>query len=408
VTLLGICRMWLPAEAWWVAILQSGAMAGIAGGLADWFAVTAIFRGWPGRRRWALPSTNILIRRRRQIEEALLNLLTARVLGKEALREYFQQEPPLGLLLRGLRKPGTGAQRILGHLLLNLARHVPVTEIAGNLAGLFQPDRLPAGMVGQVARLLRYLAREDRLDRLVQWFLIHLRTLCLQPAMRTLVASALHETLTAYRQRGFFKGMAVWFAQKQLLSDLDQTAGEILEAVAREVSNARHDVSGSAGVQVRRRAVRWLVTELESLADDEARLEEYVGRLTAHLADPGTLSPQLEDLLRGLLAQVADESTGVAERAAGQILAWLEESPRGGALEREIGNALPEWIHRADLRAQFRRTLERYGNDELASMTRDYVATDLHWIRVSGTLIGFLVGVGLASLVELVAWLQPG
>ncbi len=337
-----------------------------------------------------------------------MNLLTGRVLGKEALREYFHQEPPLALLMQGLRKPGTGAERILGHLLLNLARHVPVTEIAGNLAGLIQPGRLPSGMVEQVAGLLRYLAREDRLDRLVQWFLLHLRTLCLQPAMRALVASALHETLTAYRQRGLVKGLVVWFAENQLNNDLEQTAGEILETLAREISHARHDISGSAGVQVRRRAVRWLVTELEALADDRARLEAYVSRLTDHFANPGTLAPQLEELLRGLLAQVADESTGLAERAAVGILAWLEESPRGGALEREIGNALPEWIHRADLRAQFRRTLERYGNDELAAMTRDYVATDLHWIRVSGTLIGFLVGVSLASLVTLVEWLQPG
>jgi len=408
--LLVTCLYFLPAGAWWVSVLQSGATAGIVGGLTDWFAVTAIFRGWPGRSRLALPSTNILIRRRRQIEEALLNLLTNRVLGREALREYFANEPPLALLIQGLRKSGTEAERILAHFILNLARNVPVQELTKTLAELVSHQRIPLALVDQVADLLRYLAREDRLDRLFQWLMPRLRSLCFQPAMRSLVASALHETLKAYESRGLVKGLAVWFARSHVMGDLERTSGQLLETFAGELSNAHLGVAGSPGYQASLRVKWWFSAQMLELAGNPRRLKPLVAKLTGPLANPEALSPRLEKFLRQLLDQAADEETGFADRAAHRILDWLDDSPRGGLLDEEIGRALPDWIHQADLRTQFRRTLVGYSNEELAGITRQYVATDLHWIRVSGTLIGFLVGIALAALVSLVDFLaqSPG
>jgi uncharacterized membrane-anchored protein YjiN (DUF445 family) len=384
--LLTCCQMMLPGDASWVVLLKSGALAGIAGGLADWFAVTAIFRGLPGRRRCMLPNTNILIKRRDQIEQALLNLLTGKVLNQESLKDYFRQEPPLTILIRELAKPGNGSVRILAHLLADVARQLQTGKMADQLAELLRQARLAEGVAEQAAGLLRYLAQEERLDRLLEWLLKHLHDLCRQPTMRDLIASALQQALTAYQGRDLAKRVVVWVSRNRLTPDF------LLGFLAQQGSEARWRET------LRNR----LSGEMRALANDRARLEKILGRIMTPLTEAKTLT----EILHGALRKVADESSGSAERVIEHVLEWLTKNKLPTPLERTIGNVLPEWIHRVDLRAEFSKRLQGYDNEQLTDLVREKVATDLHWIRVSGTVIGFIVGAALAGVVEGIDWLQ--
>src|SRR5215470_377879 len=85
VTELALRRGWLAAPGW--KILLQAFEAATIGGLADWFAVSALFREVP------LPvirrHTNIIIRNRQRIVDGIADMVQNRLLAPSVIKEYL-------------------------------------------------------------------------------------------------------------------------------------------------------------------------------------------------------------------------------------------------------------------------------------------------------------------------------
>ena len=74
----------------WLDLLHGGFEAGLVGGLADWFAVTALFRhplGIP------IPHTALLPNNRKKMTSALVSVLINDWLSKESIQEKVKDMP---------------------------------------------------------------------------------------------------------------------------------------------------------------------------------------------------------------------------------------------------------------------------------------------------------------------------
>ena len=74
----------------WVELLHGGFEAGLVGGLADWFAVTALFRhplGIP------IPHTALLPNNRKRMTNGLVSMLKNDWLSKESIQGKIKQIP---------------------------------------------------------------------------------------------------------------------------------------------------------------------------------------------------------------------------------------------------------------------------------------------------------------------------
>ncbi|MCA9788007.1 MAG: DUF445 family protein, partial [Candidatus Cloacimonetes bacterium] len=74
--------------------------AGMVGGAADWFAVTALFRH-PLGQRW-VPHTSIIARNRDRIIDNLVRLVDERLLNRDSLQQALLTVPLLERLLESL------------------------------------------------------------------------------------------------------------------------------------------------------------------------------------------------------------------------------------------------------------------------------------------------------------------
>ena len=111
------CRWWEAQghTGAWVGFVRAAAEAGMVGGLADWFAVTALFRYPLGLK---IPHTAIIRRKKDQVGEALsgfvgenfLNaeLITEKVSKAEAEAAKSRSVLPNGLLNQIMRKKYPG------------------------------------------------------------------------------------------------------------------------------------------------------------------------------------------------------------------------------------------------------------------------------------------------------------
>src|SRR3954451_21440784 len=89
----------------WGTILQGGFEAGLVGGLADWFAVTALFRhplGLP------IPHTALLPKNRKRIIAAIISMLENDWLTKESIRKKVSSIPFTEKLFNIAEKALTG------------------------------------------------------------------------------------------------------------------------------------------------------------------------------------------------------------------------------------------------------------------------------------------------------------
>src|SRR3954467_8990960 len=92
-------------DSFWGNILQGGFEAGLVGGLADWFAVTALFRhplGIP------IPHTALLPKNRQRITEGIISMLENDWLTKESIRKKVSRIPFTEKLFNIAEKSLTG------------------------------------------------------------------------------------------------------------------------------------------------------------------------------------------------------------------------------------------------------------------------------------------------------------
>src|SRR6266700_2274665 len=91
--------------------LQAGFEAAMVGGVADWFAVTALFRrplGLP------IPHTALIVERKDQFAETLGQFVQENFLNADVLAERIRSAGPAPRLAAWLADPGSAA-RIAGH-----------------------------------------------------------------------------------------------------------------------------------------------------------------------------------------------------------------------------------------------------------------------------------------------------
>lgn len=385
----------LPADNW-TLFLRDAAKAGLIGGIADWFAVTALFRhplGLP------IPHTAILPAQKERLGAAL---------GRFVANHVFT-EADVARFLAGLDIPD-----MLGKFLADPKMSAPLARaLAGALPGLMTSIE-----DGRARRLLGRL-----LPRMAGG-----------PAAGQVVARALASLVESGRHQEVFT-----FILHQLRALLQEREAELKKAVRDRVREQGGALVGWAmGANVAARVVSALNTELERVDPDGSELraafDEWVRREIARLTEDPDRAAELGAALRGVVshesmrawggelwsrlraaieADVA-RSDGHAEQLIRGALANFGTLLAGDRVTRErittgAGMVVARFLPGAQ--AEIARFIGRViGNWDAATITERLelrVGKDLQFIRVNGTLVGFLIG-GLLFVILHFGFHQPG
>jgi len=367
------------------------AEAAMVGGLADWFAVTALFRhplGLP------IPHTAIIPENKDRIADTMAQFL----------RENFLT-------------PAVVARRMAG---MNIAKAAGEFLAASpERGGTDHRSRITSGAAELLAEVLESLD-PDRLGNQVRSGLAgQLAKLDIAP----LAGRMLETTMADKRHQPLIDGFVRWAGLT--IEDNEDTLREIIhQRVAGVLRWAGIDKTISSNVLD---GLYKLLAEV--LIDPDhplrAKVEEGLAKLAQDLQHDPETRAKVEEMKRDLIANpaVAVWWTGVWERIRRSLITRARdpESGMGGEMRvmlAELGEAL-----QADARLQYqinrfaRRTMvgvaTRYGGQivRLVSETvkrwdagtitgriESAVGRDLQFIRINGTLVGGLVGMTLHFL----------
>jgi uncharacterized membrane-anchored protein YjiN (DUF445 family) len=362
-------------------LLQAAAKAGFVGGIADWFAVTALFRhplGIP------IPHTAIIPNQKVRLGAALGRFVATHVFTADEVGRMMQRLDLPSILHRFLGDPASARPAAIA-LAGMLPRILSTVEDgrARRLVARIVPRILGGPGAGQVvARALHTLVEGGRHQEVFGFVLGQLRTLLSgkEETLRTAIEERVRE------QGGRLVGWALGAS----------IARRVLGTV-----NAELDKMSPDGSELRAAFDEWVRREITRLEEDPARTAELgaaIRRIVAHETVQAWLWDvwaRLRLALEADAAQPTGHTVAYIEGALGNLGALLAADPAARqrvheAVEAVVASLLPSAQER--LSEFIAKVVAGWDTDTIVERLELRVGKDLQYVRVNGTLVGFLVG----------------
>ncbi|HLK11478.1 MAG TPA: DUF445 domain-containing protein [Candidatus Binatia bacterium] len=384
------------AGAAWLRIVTAGFEAALVGGLADWFAVTALFRhplGLP------IPHTAIIPRRRARIVDGIVAMVEDEWLSPEVIGARLARLAPSAAVVDWLRDPEHVA-RLGGpvrDLLRALARLLSDDDVAGFVDHTLRRELREAPLDAAGAALARWaagdgggrafaaaahslanLAARPRTPAELQWWLER-SARALRTRGRRLLPFVLRRRVV---QRAIVEAACDW-AETELRAAADDPAHPLRRAVLDSVGRFADRLVAGDGA-ARAQAARLRAALIESL-EAGPLVRDVLARLRAQLEG------DLDDPTSAL-------STLVDRRARAGVLELLNDPARRAAFDRWVRDLAETLLrrHHDQIGLTVRENLEALETGRLVAQIEARVGPDLQFIRLNGAIVGGLVGLLLA------------
>lgn len=366
--------------------VQAAAEAAVVGGVADWFAVTALFRhplGIP------IPHTALIPRSKDAIGRGLGEFVQRNFMNPTALVERIRAADPAGRIGEWLSEPenATTAARQAAGVIAALAETVREEEVQDNIQELVA-NRIEAIDVAPVLGSVLERAIEGGQHEAVVTAALHG------------LAKSIAENRTLLRRR--IREESPWWVPEPL-DDV------VFEKLYVSLQTFIGEIAGNPDHEIRRilnTKMRTLAADLRNSPDFRKRGEELKQQLLQH--------PDFRDWTDGIWEGLKQSLVTAAEQPDSDLRKRLEQMAitTGERLrtDPELRQTVDAWVgnlagHLADrtgpeVAAIIATTVERWDADETSRRLELQVGRDLQFIRINGTLVGGLVGLLIHGLVQ--------
>lgn len=385
-------------------VVRAGFEAAVVGGIADWFAVSALFRPVP-RGRLALPHTDIIVRNREKLTDGVVDLVENQLLSPASVREKLRDFSLSRVLFDQLDAPD--GRHLAASTLTVLASHAAAeledAKLRGFLTELLREQIRTAKLAPLFASWLE--ARVAAGDTKVLWQTVaatladHAERGDFDELLRDLVQTA----VDAYKEEQ--TGLGGWIKSKAVSWAMDPDSDyrklrDGLTKVLRAVNaDAAHPLARRLDEAVSSYAGSLHAGDLEATK----RVRDFQDRLATHPDLEDVVGHMLTDLRRLAETKLRDSrqefETALAdliERGLTKLRADEEAKSRLDHWAREsLGSIVTR--HHGVIGATARESLNRLDDRDLVAQLETKVGRDLQYIRLNGAVIGGLVGVVLMT-----------
>ncbi|MBY6268873.1 DUF445 domain-containing protein [Parageobacillus thermoglucosidasius] len=382
-------------------LLQGGFEAGLVGGLADWFAVTALFRhplGVP------IPHTALLPKNRQRITKALVSTLENDWLSKESIRNKIKQIHLTEKLLSVLEKEiySDSVKRGAVSLIAQMIGYIPVEKVApfvekeikSSVRSMEINAVLPFAIDQVLIREYDEKSFDYLLDKAEEWIK--------ERDTKNQLGNLAIRVLDNIELDGFLR-----FALKSFQNLLnEEKLGSILQNLLLSVvSNLRQKDDPN-----RKALLLHVRKELQNIKDNKELLGE-IENWKDHLIDRWEPAEKITEILQRAqqkaLAFVQD-----GKFTDTYLLPFLTRLLNDLQKNPEKLHIIENWIQKqiihlveenhSKIGQLVQENLDKLDNETLIHMMENKIGTDLQWIRVNGAVCGFIIGILLTEIKALI------
>jgi uncharacterized membrane-anchored protein YjiN (DUF445 family) len=382
----GLCRALTDGSGGW-GYLQAAAEASMVGGLADWFAVTALFRhplGLP------IPHTAIIPRKKDQIGSGLAEFISQHFLTEAIVSERVAMARVPERVGEWLADP-EHARRVADEL----------STAVGGMASVLRDDELRNAVATFADKRLRELDASPLLARLID-------AVCdagqHQAMLTTLLRGTMHfldDNRAVFRQRLADESpewVPEWVDDRVFARGFTAVQSFLADLVVQPEHELRRTFDAK---------LRDLAERLRTDPEQQAKVEQAKLQLLEH--------PKVREWLSTLWVTAKAMVVNGAADPSSDLRRWVESlTARAGevlrddpvirgkveeALQRMTGHVVANYAD--DMAAVISATVERWDTAETSRRLELQVGRDLQFIRINGTVVGALAGLVIYAVSQL-------
>jgi uncharacterized membrane-anchored protein YjiN (DUF445 family) len=381
-----LTRLFEPEHPW-LGYIRATAEASMVGGIADWFAITALFRH---PLNLPIPHTAIISSRKDRIGRSLGNFVQNNFLSPEVLTAKLRAAQISRRAAEWLADPDSArkAAQSIGSVLTSAGNVVRDEDVHALLdRSVVEPlRRMPIAPI--LSKGLELLTLGDRhqqlLDRIIG-------------GLNGLVA----ENEALIRER--IREESPWWVPELVENKIHR---KVLGGIERTLFDVGADPDHRLRHQFDHLLMEWIV-QLQESPEVMARAEA----IKQQILDPETSGRIAVSLWKELKAALGREGPVVEGGGIDAVARGLSALGRAALEDEVLLQKIDGWVigavlrvvdqHRHEVGQIIAQTVSAWNPEETSRRIELLVGRDLQFIRINGTLVGGLVGLALYTLTQL-------
>jgi uncharacterized membrane-anchored protein YjiN (DUF445 family) len=372
-----VAASWLEPQHAWLGYVRATAEASMVGGIADWFAITALFRH---PLNIPIPHTAIIPSRKDRIGRSLGNFVQNNFLSPEVLGAKLRAAQISRRAAEWLSQPENSrkAAQHLGSVLKSTGNVVRDEDVHALLDRTVIEPLRQISIAPVLAKGLALLTVDDRHQQLLDRFIQGLLRLVAEN--EALIREKIGEE-------------SPWWVPKMVDDRIHQ---KVLGGIERTLYEVGDDPDHQLRRQFDELLADWIV-QLQSSPEVILRAEA----IKQQVLDPET-SGRLAASLWEELKQVLERQNLSEEGAPGAVERGLSALAAAALEDEALLEKVDGWVigavlrvveqHRPEVGHLIAQTVSSWDPEETSRRIELLVGRDLQFIRINGTLVGGLVG----------------
>ncbi|ANS47359.1 hypothetical protein BM86_30110 [Bacillus thuringiensis] len=378
-------------------IIQGGFEAGLVGGLADWFAVTALFRHPMGI---PIPHTALLPKNRKRVTKGLIHTLENEWLTKESITNKVK-EMQLAQMIMQIAEREMQSDAVKKGI-VTIAEKAIVTIDTEKLAVIIEKElktylhTINTSNILQV--LVDQLVVQEYDEKTLDYILVKVKDWTAQDEARYQLGSLGMKAMENIKVDGFLQ-----FTLKSFMNIVDEDKiGGILQKFIISNINSLQEADNST----RQLILAKIRQEIINVKENEALLQElenWKEKWIANWNATDKIKEMLEQVQQRAVAFVNNE-----EFADKYVIPFLQKQMNKIKEDEQTVQKIEEWLQKqvvtlveknhSKIGKLVQENLDKLDDKTLIEMIENNVGKDLQWIRVNGAVCGFMIGLVLEGI----------
>ncbi|MBY7100786.1 DUF445 domain-containing protein [Bacillus sp. 6YEL31] len=378
-------------------IIQGGFEAGLVGGLADWFAVTALFRHPMGI---PIPHTALLPKNRKRVTKGLIHTLENEWLTKESITNKVKEMQLAQMVLQIAEREMQSDAVKKG--IVTIAEKAIVSIDTEKLAVIIEKElktylhTINTSNILQV--LVDQLVVQEYDEKTLDYILVKVKDWTAQDEACYQLGSLGMKAMENIKVDGFLQ-----FTLKSFMNIVDEDKiGGILQKFIISNINSLQDADNGT----RQLILSKIRQEIINVKENEALLQELENWKEKWIANWDAT-----DKIKEMLEQVQQRAVTFVNKeefADTYVIPFLQTQMNKIKEDEVTVQKIEDWLQKqvvtlveknhSKIGKLVQENLDKLDDKTLIEMIENNVGKDLQWIRVNGAVCGFMIGLILEGI----------
>lgn len=384
-------------------IIELGFEAATVGGLADWFAVSALFREIPIPVPFIKKHTNIIVKNRIKLTAGASELVTKNWLSSESLKSKINEITFTKEIIKYFTEANSSSKLFAIDLIREiLKKFTELLDSPGILQFLkkIADDQIRNLELSKpLGKWIKKSLEEGKQNQIWELLFKNVRIVINKPDTKDLLKKQLNKFIKEYKDAGIMKKFFISIAVKFNGLDEDLLVDRLLNAVNEFLDEAENNPEHELRIKLNNVIIEFadgLIENKESSVSVIDKLKESI------LSNPDVevlVRNAFSNLKETILSQLENNDTPLMkaiESKLNLLLAQVSESePTQHDIDEWIRKTLSELIdkYHHKIGELVIESMNKFDDKELVKQIEDKVGDDLQYIRLNGALVGGAAGI---------------